>query len=160
MSRSWAIPVIFAALAALGIAMLGATMTDLGPWYQSLQKPEWTPPGPAFPIAWTGIFALAAWAAVTAWRAAPNTRQADWLIGMFALNGFLNIMWSILFFRLQRPDWAFFEVLLLWLSIAALVVQCWRYSRLSALLLLPYLVWVTIAAALNWRVVELNGPFG
>ncbi|RIV85601.1 TspO/MBR family protein [Aurantiacibacter zhengii] len=160
MSRSWVMPVIVAALAALGIATQGATITDLGPWYQGLEKPSWTPPGPVFPIAWTVIFALAAWAAVTAWRRAPNARQADWLIGMFALNGFLNILWSLLFFRMQRPDWAFAEVLLLWLSILALVVQCWRQSRLSGVLLLPYLAWVTAAAVLNWSVVELNGPFG
>lgn len=153
-------PVIVAALAALGIAMLGATITDLGPWYQSLEKPAWTPPGPVFPIAWTVIFALAAWSAVTTWRRTPNARQADWVIGLFAFNGFLNILWSLLFFRMQRPDWAFAEVLLLWLSVLALVVLCWRYSRLAGVLLLPYLAWVSVAAALNWSVVELNGPFG
>ena len=82
------------------------------------------------------------------------------MIGLFALNGFLNILWSLLFFRMQRPDWAFAEVMLLWLSVLLLVVICWRHSRLAGLLLLPYLAWVSVAAALNWSVVELNGPFG
>ena len=87
-------------------------------------------------------------------------RTGDTLIGLFALNGFLNILWSLLFFRMQRPDWAFAELLLLWLSVGALVIFCGRQSRFAGLLLVPYLVWVTIAGALNWQIVELNGPFG
>jgi tryptophan-rich sensory protein len=66
----------------------------------------------------------------------------------------------MIFFRIQRPDWAFIEVLLLWLSILALIAYSARVSKSAALLFTPYLVWVTFAAALNWAVVELNGPFG
>ncbi|MBB3033790.1 TspO/MBR family protein [Alteriqipengyuania lutimaris] len=159
MGRSWVLPIIVAGVAALGIAMLGGTITDLGPWYQGLEKPDWSPPSFVFPIAWTAIFALAALAAVSAWRAAPNSRVADTVIGLFALNGFLNVLWSLIFFRMQRPDWAFAELMLLWLSVAALILFCARYSRVAGLALVPYLVWVTIAGALNWSVVELNGPF-
>ena len=160
MGRSWILPIIVAGVVALGVAMLGATVTDLGPWYQALEKPSWNPPDPVFGIGWTIIFALVALAAVSAWRAAPSTRASDTIIGLFALNGFLNILWSLLFFRMQRPDWAFAELLLLWLSVGALMLVCGRYSRLSALLLLPYLLWVSLAGALNWQIVELNGPFG
>ena len=159
MGRSWVLPMIVAGFAALGIAMLGGTITDLGPWYQGLEKPDWTPPNYVFPMAWTAIFALAAIAAVRTWIAAPNARAADTVVGLFALNGFLNILWSLMFFRMQRPDWAFAELVLLWLSVAALIVFCGRYSRLSALALIPYLVWVSIAGALNWSIVALNGPF-
>ena len=56
------------------------------------------------------------------------------------------MLWSLLFFRLRRPDWAFAEVTFLWLSILLLIVVCWRVSRVAAVLLLPYLVWVTFAA--------------
>ena len=160
MNSSWIMPVAVALLAALGVAFIGGTITDLGPWYEGLAKPDWTPPRPVFPIAWTLIFALSAVAGVTAWRKAPNAKAADTVIGLFALNGFLNIGWSLLFFRMQRPDWAFFELVLLWLSILALIVYCGRISRLSGLLLLPYIVWVTIAGALNWQVYQLNAPFG
>ena len=66
----------------------------------------------------------------------------------------------MLFFRIQRPDLAFIEVLLLWLSILALIIYCGRFSRGAALLFLPYLAWVTFAGALNWAVVQLNAPFG
>jgi translocator protein len=154
------IPVIVATIAAACVAALGATVTDLGPWYQSLAKPAWNPPDVLFPMGWTVIYALITLAGVAAWRAARTSAEAEWVIGLFALNGFLNISWSILFFRLQRPDWAFFEVTALWLSILALIVYCGRFSRGTALLLLPYLGWVSFAAALNWAVVQLNAPFG
>ena len=158
--KTWILPAIVAAVAAAIVAALGATITDLGPWYQALEKPSWNPPDVAFPVGWTLIFALNTAAVVSAWRAAPTPKVSDTIIGLFALNAFLNITWSMIFFRIQRPDWAFIEVLLLWLSILALVVYCGRYSKASALLFLPYLGWVTFAAALNWAVVELNGPFG
>ncbi|WP_199797197.1 TspO/MBR family protein [Erythrobacter sp. QSSC1-22B] len=160
MSRSWIMPIVIAGLAAVVVAMLGGTITNLGPWYEGLAKPDWTPPRPVFPIVWTTILALAAVAAVSAWRAAPTDKVSDTIVGLFALNGVLNLLWSLLFFRMLRPDWAFFEVIGLWLSILALVVYCGRQSRLAGVLLVPYLVWVTIAAALNWQIVQLNSPFG
>jgi tryptophan-rich sensory protein len=97
---------------------------------------------------------------VSAWISAQDRRAREILVGLFALNGFLNLMWSLIFFRLQRPDWALAELVLLWLSIAALITVCGRHSRLAAWLLLPYLAWVSVAGLLNWEVVRLNGPFG
>ena len=158
--KTWILPAVVAAIAAALVAILGATITDLGPWYQALAKPSWHPPDVLFPIGWTVIFALNTAAIVSAWRAAPTPKASDTIIGLFALNAFLNITWSMIFFRIQRPDWAFIEVLLLWLSILALIIYCGRHSRTSALLFLPYLAWVTFAGALNWAVVDLNGPFG
>lgn len=160
MNRSWVMPVAVAGCAALLVAVLGGTITDLGPWYEGLRKPAWNPPRPVFPIVWTTIFALCAVAGVAAWRRATTSRVAETVIGLFALNGFLNVLWSLLFFRLQRPDWAFVELVALWFSVLVLVVYCGRLSRLAGLLLVPYLVWVTIAGALNWQVVQLNAPFG
>lgn len=160
MRSIWILPVAVATVAALCVAALGATITDLGPWYQALEKPAWNPPDIVFPMGWTLIYALITIAGVNAWRAAPTAAQSEWVISLFALNGFLNILWSLLFFRLQRPDWAFVEVIVLWLSILALILYCGRFSRSAALLLGPYLAWVSFAAALNWAVVELNAPFG
>ena len=154
------IPVTVATVAALCVAALGATVTDLGPWYQGLDKPDWNPPDVVFPMGWTVIYALITVSAITAWRAARTSAEAEWVIGLFALNGFLNISWSLFFFRLQRPDWAFVEVIVLWLSILVLIVYCGRFSKRAAVLLVPYLAWVSFAAALNWAVVELNAPFG
>jgi tryptophan-rich sensory protein len=160
MNRMMILPVTVATAAAICVAALGATVTDLGPWYQALAKPSWNPPDVVFPMGWTLMYALITVSAITAWRAAPTSATAEWVIGLFALNGFLNITWSILFFRFQRPDWAFVEVVLLWLSILAMIIYCGRFSRWAALLLVPYLGWVTFAAALNWAVVDLNAPFG
>ena len=159
MSLSWIMPVLVAALAAVFVAVMGATITEIGPWYHALVQPAWAPPDVAYGVAWTIIYALTAAAGVTAWRATPAARDREWLIGLFALNGFLNILWSLLFFRLHRPDWAVIEVVGLWLSVAALVLLARRRSPAAALLLVPYLLWVTFAGYLNLMVVRLNGPF-
>lgn len=152
-------PVVFAAGAAVAVAGLGGLMTDIGPWYLGLKQPAWKPPDWAFGPAWTVIFALAAASGVAAWRSAPSRADREWLLALFALNGFLNVLWSLLYFRLRRPDWALLEVGLLWLSVLLLMVVTGRYSRKASLLLAPYLLWILFAAALNWATVRLNGPF-
>jgi tryptophan-rich sensory protein len=151
--------VLVAAAAALAVAAIGGTVTDLGPWYRGLAKPPWQPPDAAFGAIWTTIFALAAASGAIGWRAARFSATREWMIGLFALNGFLNVFWSLLFFRLRRPDWALVEVTSLWLSVAVLIVFFRRFSPLSGWLLAPYLLWITIAAALNFEVVRLNPPF-
>jgi translocator protein len=160
MAKAGTLPIIIAAGLALITAIIGGTITHLDAWYYSLKQPDWAPPGLAFPIIWTAIFAMIALAGLQAWRAAPRQRDAETLLGMFAFNGFLNLLWSFLFFRMQRPDWAFYELILLWLSIAALILFTRRFSKSAALLLMPYLIWVSIAGVLNYQVVQLNAPFG
>ncbi len=152
-------PVLIALVAAVFVAILGGTITDIGPWYQSLQKPSWQPPDWLFAPVWTTIFGLAAISGVQAWRDAPRREDREWMIGLFALNAFLNLLWSLLFFRVLRPDWALIAVVFLWLSVLLLILVLRRYSTAAALLLVPYLAWVTFAAVLNWSIVELNGPF-
>jgi len=160
MSRSGVLkPVLVAMAAATGVALLGGLMTDIGPWYQSLKQPAFKPPDWAFGPAWTVIFALTAAAGVYGWRGAPDRRSRDALMALFALNAFLNVLWSLLFFRLQRPDWALFEIPMLWLSVLALILALRRYTPLGSRLLWPYLAWVTFAASINAATVQLNGPF-
>jgi len=151
--------VIVAALSAVCVAAIGGTLTRLGPWYYGLDKPDWTPPDAAFGMIWTAIFALAALAAVIAWRRDPSPGRRQWMIALFAINGLLNVLWSLIFFTLQRPDFAMVEVAGLWLSVLALIVFLYRSSPLASLLLVPYLVWVSTAAYLNYDIVRLNGPF-
>lgn len=152
-------PVLVAASVAIFIGVLGGTLTDIGPWYQNLRKPSWQPPDWLFGPAWTLIFAFATTAAVSAWRNANNRAQREWVIVFFALNGFLNVLWSTLFFALKRPDWALIEVAFLWLSILLPMIFFWRFAKPASLCLLPYLVWVSFAAFLNLTVVRLNAPF-
>jgi len=159
MTKPWFLPIGIAATAALLVAAVGGTMTDTTGWYQTIRQPSWNPPPAVFGLIWTVIFTLIAAAAVTAWRAAPNSIAADTLIGLFSLNGALNITWTVLFFQLHRPDWAMIELVALWISIMVLIFVCARYSRVAALLLAPYIVWVTIAGVLNWTVIQLNGAF-
>lgn len=160
MTRSAIMPIIIGAALAIFVAMLGSSITVLDGWYRSLTLPSWTPAGPMFGMIWTIIFALTALAGILAWLAIPTRRASEALLGLFAINGFFNILWSLLFFRAERPDWAFYELILLWLSVLALIVYCRRYSWPSALLLVPYLAWVTAAGVLNYQVIQLNGPFG
>jgi tryptophan-rich sensory protein len=149
----------YAALGALCVAILGGLATDLSEWYRALAKPAWNPPDWLFGPAWTLIYALTALAGVQAWQAATPAQRR--LVGtLFAVNGALNVLWSLLFFRLRRPDWALAEVAMLWLSILSLILYCGRLRRRTIGLLLPYLLWVSFAAALNAAIVELNGPFG
>ncbi len=148
-----------AAAAAVAVAAVGGTLTRIGPWYRALKKPDWTPPDLAFPIVWTTIFALTAVAGVQAWRKAPGQRAQEWVIGLLALNGFLNILWSLIFFTLQRPDLALYEGFGLLASVAAPMIFFWRFSKSASLLLSPYLLWVGAALLLNQAVIHLNGPF-
>ena len=157
--RSALKPILVAAAAALLVAGLGGLMTDIGAWYLSLKQPPWKPPDWLFGPAWTIIFAFAAASGVTAWRAAPDRASRDWLLALFALNGFLNVLWSLLYFRLRRPDWALMEVCFLGLSVVLLMLVLGRYARKASALLVPYLLWIVFAGLLNWATVRLNGPF-
>lgn len=140
-------------------AGLGAALTELGPWYFALQHPAWKPPDAAFGLIWSTIFTLCAISAWLAWQAADSVHLRRRVAVLFGLNALLNIVWSALYFKLQRPDWALVEVVFLWLSIVALIMGLWRLSRWASVLLWPYGVWVGIAAWLNWETVQLNGPF-
>jgi benzodiazapine receptor len=153
-------PIAVAAGIALVVAVAGGVLTTIGPWYQGLRRPAWKPPDWAFGPIWTTIFTLAAISAVLAWNADAGPERRGALLLAYAVNAVLNIAWSAIFFRLRRPDWALAEVVLLWLSILALIVVTLRVSTLAAVLLLPYLAWVGIAAVLNRAIVRLNGPFG
>lgn len=160
MSRAALFPIVIAAVLAFVTATVGGTITVLDDWYYGLAQPDWAPPGYLFGVIWTVVFSLIAIAGVFAWQNAPTRRDTEIMLGMFALNGFLNLLWSFLFFRMQRPDLAFYELVALWLSIAVLIVFVGRFSKAAAVLLSPYLIWVSIAGLLNYQVVQLNGPFG
>jgi tryptophan-rich sensory protein len=154
------VPSIVAGLVALGVAVLGGVLTDVGPWYQELRFPSWKPPNWLFGPAWTVIFTLIAIGAVLAWRDAPNDGERTLLLVLFGFNAVLNVMWSALFFAMRRPDWALIEVALLWLSILVLVLVIRRYSDVAAACLLPYLAWVSFASVLNRAIVRLNPGMG
>jgi tryptophan-rich sensory protein len=153
--RTW--PSLYLAIAiSFGVAGVGSSLTDLGPWYQQLAKPDWKPPDAAFGVIWSTIFTLCAFSAWWAWHASSHARQRRSLLALFAANAALNVLWSLIYFQWHRLDWALVELVFLWLSIAALMVHVHRYARASAWMLLPYLVWVSAAGVLNWDTLRLN----
>ncbi len=153
-------PMAAAGLWALAVAVLGAVLTNISPWYKALRKPSWQPPDWLFGPAWSLILALAGAAAYLAWRDAPDAGSRLMVLVLFGVNGVLNIIWSPLFFTLRRPDWALIEVPLLWLAIAAPMWLLAPFAPTASLLLLPYLLWVSFASFLNLTIVRLNRPFG
>jgi tryptophan-rich sensory protein len=151
--------IIVAVLLALVLSGAGGLLTEIGPWYRNLKKPSWQPPDWAFGPAWTLILGMAAASGVLAWHNAPDPTARLRIGVLFGTNFVCHLIWSPLFFKLKRPDWAFIEVFFLWFSILALVIGLAPYSVLASWLVVPYLAWVTFAAFLNWTIVRLNGPF-
>ena len=145
------------------VAAVGGALTELGPWYYALKQPAWKPPDWAFCLVWSTIFSLCAVSAWLAWHAArfydnaKQLRRTVWVV--FGLNAMLNVVWSYCYFYLHRPDWAMVEWIFLWISVGAVVVFLSRIYRLAGYINIPYLVWVSIAGALNWETIRLNGPF-
>lgn len=152
--------IAIAGLSVLAVAALGRVATEIGPWYRGLRKPALQPPDWAFGPVWTVLLILVAGAGARAWQHAPDASAQTLILVLFAINAVFYVLWSLLFFRLRRPDWALSEVVFLWLSILSLVVSLAPFSPLAAWLLVPYLVWVAFAAYLNFAVVRLNRPFG
>jgi tryptophan-rich sensory protein len=109
---------------------------------------------------WTTIFVLAVIATALAWQAAAGTGARPLIFWALAINAIVNIAWSGIFFKMRRPDWALREVVLLWFSVLSLVIVLGSASTWAGILLLPYLLWVSIASFLNLRIVQMNGPFG
>jgi benzodiazapine receptor len=151
--------IIIAAVATICVLGAGGALTEVGPWYHSLRSPSWRPPNWAFGPVWSVIGVLTCASAVIIWRASPSESDRVVILGLFALNAILNILWSLFFFKLRRPDWALIEVVFLGLSVAALILDFSQRSPLAAILLVPYLIWVSIASVLNRAMVRLNEPF-
>ncbi len=149
-------PILIAFLIAIAVGGIGGAATEIGPWYYSLIKPSWQPPDWAFGPVWTLIYITTGIAGVRAWRLGDTRQRRMFLIALL-INCVLNLVWSLLFFKMQRPDLALIEVVALWLSIVPLMLLPLRYSPRSSLLMLPYLAWVSVAAYLNLAIVRLNG---
>ncbi len=153
-------PIVIAGSAAAAVLLAGGLLTEIGTWYNALVKPSWQPPGWAFGPAWTLIAAFTATAAVLTWRELPeDSGTRTTLLVLYAINGLLNVGWSLLFFKMRRPDWALVETVGLWLSIAALIAFTRPLQPTASWLLVPYIAWVSFASVLNWTIVRLNWPF-
>lgn len=123
-----------------------------GEWYERLKKPSWTPPNWVFPVAWTSLYLCIAIAAA---RVAPAD-DSGFAMAVFALQIALNTLWTPVFFGLRRLRGGMIVLACLWAAVAATLVSFWWIDWIAGLLFVPYLVWVTIAGALNWSVWQMN----
>jgi len=141
----------------LGAAGLGSLFTtpSIGGWYVTLSKPPWTPPNWLFGPVWTVLYLCMAIAAWLVWRMA-GVSGGMLALTLFGLQLVLNVCWSAIFFSAHMPGFAFAEIILLWLLILATVVSFWPVSRAASWLMVPYLLWVAFAAALNYAIWRLN----
>ena len=124
-------------------------------FYGQLVQPSWAPPASVFGPVWTVLFALMGIAAWMVWRTG-GFRANRSALTLFLLQLVVNALWSWLFFAWHRGALAFADIALLWLLSAATLVSFWRIGPLAGALLIPYLLWLTFAAALNFSMWQLN----
>ena len=140
----------FAAAAVGGIATAGG----LRSWYPGLRKPSWTPPNRIFGPVWTVLYAAMGVAAWLVWSARDRA-DVGWALALFAVQLVLNVGWSLVFFGARSPRGGAIVIAALWLAIAGTLVAFWRVDLLAAALFVPYLAWVSFAAALNVAIARL-----
>lgn len=126
-----------------------------GSFYLQLVRPEWAPPPGVFGPVWTVLYAMMGIAAWLVWRVA-GFRAARIALFLFLIQLAVNALWSWLFFGWHRGALAFADILLLWALIAGTVITFWRVRPLAGALLVPYWLWVSFAAVLNYAVWQLN----
>ncbi len=140
----------------LAAASVGAlTSVRAARFYGQLSQPSWAPPAWLFEPMWTVLYVLMAVAAWLVWRA-HGFSGAGMALGLFFVQLVANALWSWLFFVLRRGALSMAEIVLLWLLILATILAFWPLHRLAAMLLLPYLAWVSVASALTWSLWRAN----
>jgi len=152
------LPILFSLiLLCLLTGVLGglATATSVDTWYVALRKPSWTPPGAIFGPVWTLLYLMMAVAAWLVWKE-RNRRPVRIPMAVFLLHLAVNAAWSWIFFGWQRPDLAFFWIGFLWFWVVVTIFLFLTVRPLSAILMLPYLLWVTLAQVLNYEIFRLN----
>lgn len=139
----------------IAAAIGSAASIQAGPFYTQLVRPEWAPPSNLFGPVWTILYALMGIAAWLAWRAG-GFRAARTALTLFLVQLAVNALWSWLFFEWHLGGLAFADIVLLWVLIIATLIAFWRVRPLAGMLLIPYLLWVSLASALNFSVWQLN----
>jgi translocator protein len=132
------------------------TIPSIPTWYAGIVKPAFAPPNWIFAPVWTTLFALMGISLYLVWRKGFKTKGVKAAVSIFGFQLLLNIIWSLLFFGLQSPFYAFAEIIILWIAIAATIFSFSRISKNAALILIPYIAWVSIAATLNYYIWILN----
>lgn len=142
------------------VTFLAATIGSIGSmnapqFYRELVLPDWAPPSWLFGPVWTLLYVMMAISAWLVWRS-NRFVQTGRALQMYGVQLVLNALWSWLFFAWYQGAAAFAEIVLLWLSIVITMVLFYRHSQLAAVLMLPYVLWVSFASVLNWSIWQLN----
>lgn len=148
---NWKVFIVCAIIVYL-VAIIGSLFTSSAvksDWYQTI-KPSITPPSYVFPIVWNILFIMIVFSLYFAWINSKNKKTKTSVSIVFGLNFVLNILWSVLYFGLRNPTFAFYEVIILWISIVSMIFVTYKISKKSAYLLIPYLIWVGFASILNY----------
>lgn len=149
-------------IASILIVFLGAalgsvaTTPELATWYSELIKPAWNPPNWVFGPVWTILYFLMGIALFLVWREGLDRRDVKYAILIFAVQLGLNIAWSVVFFGLNSIIGGLVLIFILWLAIWANIVAFYVISKPAGLILIPYLIWVSIASYLNYTIYLLN----
>jgi tryptophan-rich sensory protein len=139
-------------LAACGAAAATGALFQPGAWYDSLSKPDWTPPDWVFPVTWTVLYLFMSYSAMRV-ALLPGSGQA---LALWGMQIAFNTLWTPVFFGLRRMRTGMVIIAVLWVSVALTMIAFFRLDWIAGLLFVPYLIWCTIAAALNWSVWQRN----
>ncbi len=145
-------PVFLVFLAACCAAAATGSLFPPTAWYRQLAKPTWTPPNWLFPLAWTVLYLVLAYAAARV----AGLEGAGLALAFWALQIALNTLWSPVFFGLHRLRAALVVLICLWLAVLGTVLSFWALDPVAGLILVPYLIWVSYAGALNAAILRMN----
>jgi benzodiazapine receptor len=132
------------------------TRPSIPTWYAMLERPAFTPPDWVFSPVWITLFVLMGISLFLVWRAGLAERRVRVALGCFGIQLIFNLVWSALFFGLRSPLAGLLDIAVLWIAIALTIFYFFKISKMAGLLLLPYIVWVSFAAVLNFFIWRLN----
>lgn len=132
------------------------TSSGVNGWFALANKPWFNPPNWIFAPVWTTLYVLMGIALFLVWKADADKSIKQTAIILFTLQLALNFFWSIIFFKLQQPAWAFVEIILMWLMILLTILWFGKINATAAWLLVPYICWVSFASVLNYSIWKLN----
>lgn len=125
-------------------------------WYAALNKPSFSPPNWIFAPVWTLLYILMGLAAALVWKKGLQNPEVRTALVAFLVQLILNMLWSALFFGMHSPLYGLIDILFLWIMILVTIGRFSKVSTPAALLLIPYLLWVTFASGLNLGIFLLN----
>lgn len=132
------------------------TRSAIPTWYATLQKPPFTPPNWLFLPAWVTLYVLMGISAFLIWRKGLDDRRIRTALIIFLIQLVLNALWSIVFFGLESPLYGVIVIIALWVAILFTLLRFFKISKVAGILLIPYIIWVSFAAALNTSIFVLN----